>query len=137
MTDSDAAFADIEPDIAVSFALRGGGHLGLGEDAVYVARDDETLRVDAGDIVEVQQNDVDWFHAILSVVLVGFGLWATTRNVLGGLAFSAAGVASLYVTYRKRGTLTFQVQGRAKPLKLYPERSEEAYEALRPLMDTA
>ncbi|MFB6073006.1 MAG: hypothetical protein ABEJ88_08560 [Halobacterium sp.] len=134
MADSDA---DRRADASETFALRRGGRLALGDDGIYLDRpDEETVRVDAEHVVEVQYENFDYFLGLLSLSLVAFGLYSTTKHVLGGLAFAAAGVGSFYLTYRKRGKLTFMVSGRAKPLVVHPEHPEAAYEALRPLMDT-
>ena len=136
MTDTDGALADVDEYISESYALRRtGGSLGLGTENLYVARDgEETIRVALDNIVEVQYDSFDWFLTIVSVALVGFGAYSTRQNLLGGVAFAVAGVVSLYLTYRKRGKLSFKVSGRAKPLDVYPERPEAAYEALRPFM---
>ncbi|WP_157231398.1 hypothetical protein [Halostagnicola larsenii] len=122
-------------DATKTFALRRGNALTLADDHVYVDRGDDTpIRFAFEDIVEVQYDSFDWFLAVLSVILVLFGGYSTTENVLGGLGFAAAGVGSFYLTYRKRGKLSFNVTGRSKPLIVYPEHSEAAYEAFRPHM---
>lgn len=133
MTDTHARAGHDTP--SESFALRRGGSLTLTPDGIYVDRPDEdTIRVDHGNVIEIQYESVDWFVAILSVVLVGFGLYSTPRDVLLGLAFAAAGAVSLYLTYRKRDKLSFKVSGRAKPLLVYPENAERVYRTLGALV---
>lgn len=119
-----------------TFALRREDSITLTEDGVYVDRaDGETVFAALDDVVEIQHESVDWFIAILSVCLLGFGLYSTTEHVLGGLGFAAAGVASLYLVYRKRGAISFKVTNRPKPLTVYPEHPERVYRALGALMD--
>lgn len=134
MTPAASELADVNEPVDETFDLRRGGVFALGTDHVFVVRGDDTVRVELGDILEIQHNSFDWFLGVISLVLVAFGLYSTTEHVLGGLAFAAAGAVSFYVTYRKRGRLTFKVVGRAKPLDLYPKYPEAVYEALRPLM---
>lgn len=136
MTNTDGALADVREHISESYALRrSGGTLALGTENIYVARDGgETIRIAIDNVVEVEYDSIDWFLAIVSAALVVFGLYSTLGNPLGGGAFAVAGLASLYLTYRKRGKLSFKVTGRAKPLDIYPERPDAAYEALRPFM---
>lgn len=119
-----------------TFALRREDSITLTEDGVYVDRaDGETVFAALEDVVEIQHESVDWFIAILSVCLLGFGLYSTTQHLLGGLAFAGIGVASLYLTYRKRGKLSFKIADRPKPLTVYPEQPERVYRALGALVD--
>lgn len=115
-----------------SHTLRRGGKLELMEDALRVTDDDESIRVPYEKIVEVSHSSIDFFLGILSLALVGFGILSLERNALAGLAFTVIGFASLYRTYGRRGQLKFRVQGRAKPLIVYPEQAEATYNALEP-----
>lgn len=138
MMNTDDVLTEIDEDIVEKYPLRNGGTLACGNDALYVLRDDEdAIRVSTDDIVEVQYDDIDWFLVILSLALAGFGLYSTGRDVLLGLGFAAAGVVSLYLTYRKRAKLTFKVSGRPKPLDVYPEGGRKTYEALDPFVAAA
>jgi hypothetical protein len=76
--------------------------------------------VDLDDVVEVSLQDIDWFLAVMSVALIGFGLLSLDRSVLLGGAFAVAGAVSLALTYRKRYTLRVQVTGRTDPLRCFP-----------------
>lgn len=121
-----------------AYPLRRGGDLRVAVDGIYVDRPGEaTVYVDPGNVVEVERNDVDYFLGVLSVVLVGFGLYTLTNDLLAGVVFAAAGLLSCYLTYRKRGAVRFRVAGRAKPLTVYPANSTAAFEALRPIMAAA
>jgi hypothetical protein len=130
---TDNALDDVDAAAAETFALRRGDAFALTADHVYVVRGDgEPIRIAVEDIVEVEYNAFDWFLAVLSVGLIVFGGYSTTEHVLGGVAFAVIGVVSLFLTYRKRGKLSFKVTGRTKPLTVFPERPDAAYEALRP-----
>jgi hypothetical protein len=100
--------------------LRTGGTVVLGADRLVVDRGDDPVVVDLDDVVEVSLQDVDWFLAVMSAALVGFGLLSLDRSVLLGGAFAVAGVGSLALTYRKRYALRIQVAGRTDPLRCFP-----------------
>ncbi|AUG47809.1 hypothetical protein BVU17_09880 [Haloarcula taiwanensis] len=100
--------------------LRTGGTIVLGADRLVVDRDDEPVVVDLDDVVEVSLQDIDWFLAVMSAALVGFGLLSLGRSVLLGGAFAVAGAVSLALTYRKRYALRIRVAGRADPLRCFP-----------------
>ncbi|MDS0221054.1 hypothetical protein NDI54_06805 [Haloarcula sp. S1AR25-5A] len=101
-------------------ALRTGGTVVLGVDRLVVDRDDEPVVVDLDDVVEVSLQDIDWFLAVMSVALIGFGLLSLDRSVFLGGAFAVVGAASLALTYRKRYALRIQVSGRTDPLRCFP-----------------
>lgn len=123
-------------DRDMSWALRRGGEVRVLEDALVVDRGaGEPVRVELDDVVEVTQRSVDWFTGILSVVLVGIGVYLTREHVLGGLLFAGAGAASVYVTYRRRNETNLRVRGRAKPLKLYPADGQRFYTDLGRLLE--
>lgn len=135
MTNVDDVFGALEDHITETYSLRSGGTLACGEDALYVVRDGEdTVRITLDNILEVRYDEFDWFLGIVSLTLVGFGLYSTSRDVLLGLVFAAVGAGSFYLTYRKRGKITFQVSERPKPLEIYPKSGETVYEALHPLI---
>lgn len=113
--------------------LRRGGWVGVTSSALVVATD-EQYRVAADDIEEVTFEDVDWFVAILGLVVVGYGLYSVQFDALFGLAFAVVGVVSLALTYRKRDRVRIRVVGRAKPLVVYPDAVEPLQRALEPLL---
>jgi hypothetical protein len=112
-----------------SGALRHGGRVGLTDERLLVVRE-ETTSVEFSAVEAVEMEDFDWFVGLLSVLLLGLGLWGLTRNPPLGLLFAAAGVASVYVSYRKRSKATVLVHDRPKPLTLYPTAAGEFYDAL-------
>lgn len=115
-------------------SLRRGGRTGLTDERLLVVDAEAvSVRLDAVESVEIEE--FDWFLGGLSVALAGFGLWATRMHLLGGLAFAAAGVASLSLTYRKRGRVTVSVGGRAKPLAFYVDDPEAFAAAMGAALD--
>lgn len=100
--------------------LRGSGAVGLTDERLLVV-EDEVTSVELPSVDSVELQAFDWFLGFMSVLLVGLGLFLTRESVLGGLGLAAAGVASLYLTYRKRGEASVVVRGRAKPIKLHPD----------------
>ena len=100
--------------------LRPGGAVVLGADRLVVDRGDEPVVVDFDDVVAVSLQDIDWFLAVMSAALVGFGLLSLDRSVLLGGAFAVAGAISLALTYRKRYALRIRVTGRTDPLRCFP-----------------
>ncbi|MBO4249590.1 hypothetical protein IL252_17455, partial [Halomicrobium sp. IBSBa] len=109
--DNDGATADTASPVSdqrYAGTLRTGGTVVLGADRLVVDRGDNPVVVDLDDIVEVSLQDVDWFLAVMSAALVGFGLLSLDRSVLLGGAFAVAGAASLALTYRKRYALRIQ-----------------------------
>ena len=121
--DSHDATADTaSPVNAERYAgsLRRGGRVVVGADRLVVDRGAGPVVVDLDDVVEVSLQDIDWFLAMMSAALVGFGLLSLGRSVPLGGAFAVAGVVSLALTYRKRNALRIQVSGRADPLRCFP-----------------
>lgn len=116
------------------FPLRRGGTVGFTSDHVIVDRGDETLRIAADRITEAALDSIDWFHATMGVVIIGFGVLSFGRSVPGGLAFVAVGLATLYLTYRRRDALRVHVTDRRKPVTIYPEDPSATYDALEPLL---
>jgi|GEM_PF-575726 len=123
-------------DDGVSWPLRRGEAVTIEGDALLVDKgDDEQVRVELDDLLEVTRREMDWFTGVLSVVLVGIGLYLTQEHVLGGLGFAAAGVVSVYLTYRRRDEINLRVRGRTKPLKVYPENGDRFYADLGQLLE--
>ena len=112
--------------------LRRGGWIGYNETGVYVDRDDETrIKIQHGNITQVGLKSAEWDLVVMSVVLVGVGVFVgTTRNPLVGTGFAAVGVASLYWSYRKRHELVIHVANEPKPIAVYPTHPTECHETL-------
>ncbi|WP_058995034.1 hypothetical protein [Haloarcula sp. CBA1127] len=122
-SDSDGATGDTVPPIDTeryTGTLRTGGTVVLGADRLVVDRGDGPVVIDLDDVVEVSLQDIDWFLAVMSAALIGFGLLSLDRSVLLGGAFAVAGAISLALTYRKRYALRIQVAGRTDPLRCFP-----------------
>lgn len=116
--------------------LRTGGAVGFTDERLLVVRTDGDARsVELASVESVEFRDLDWFEAVLGVALVGFGLASASRSPpLGGL-FAAAGVASLYLTYRKRWRASVSVHSRPKPLSLFPADGRAFYDAFERALD--
>ena len=131
MTNVNNFLTEIDDHIIETFSLRSGNTLVCTDDALYVVRDgDDTIRISRNNIAEVQYDDFDWFLGFVSLALIGFGFYSTSRDVLLGLGFAGAGIVSFYLTYRKRSKISVRVAGRPKPLGVYPESGQTTYEAL-------
>lgn len=114
--------------------LRTGGTVGLTDERLLVA-DEAEVSVELDTIEEVTVETLDWFLVVLSVLLVGFGVYATREHLLGGVAFALFGLASCYWTYRNRNEVLVRVRGRATPLRLYPAETEPFRTALERALD--
>lgn len=128
--------ADLVPDgedLRYSGSLRRGGRVGVTDRRLLVVTDTDSApkSVELRNVESVDFTDFDWFLAVLSLLLVGFGAVSTTRNVLGGVAFVVAGLASLGVTYRKRGKAVVRMHTDVPPLELYPGDASAFYDALK------
>jgi hypothetical protein len=119
-----------------TWRLRRGKEVRVRDDALLIEGvEDETIRVELDDVVEVSRRSVDWFTGVLSVVLVGLGLLLTQDSIVGGLALAAAGAGSVYLTYRRRDETNLRIRGRTKPLQLYPANGDRFYEGLGRLLE--
>lgn len=105
------------------------GWAGFDDTALYVDRDGERVRVAFENVTELAYRDTDYFVAVLSLVLVGFGVWFLRESPFS-LLFSLAGLASLYRLYRHRGEVVVRVTDRPKPLTFHPEDGGAFYDAL-------
>lgn len=112
-------------------SLRTGGWIGYSEDAVYVQRGDERVKIHNDAIARIDRRILEWDVAVMSVVLIGVGAYVgATRNLLVGLAFAAIGAYSLYRTYRKRNVVVIHVDDKAKPVAVHPEHARQCLETL-------
>jgi hypothetical protein len=133
MTDVTEALASDER-VRERLTLRTGGSVAVTDDRLLVNADDELTRIELDEVTEVTVEDFDWFLGVLSVLLVGYGLYSIPRSALLGLVFAAFGAASLYWTYRKRGKARIKVVGRSKPISVFPADTDAFYDALEPVM---
>jgi len=112
-------------------SLRDGGWIGYSEDAVFVDRDDQRVKIHDDAVQGIGRRVLSWDTAVLSILLVGVGGWVVlTRNPLVGVAFAAVGLFSLYRTYQKRQALVIYVEARAKPFAVHPEHPAECHDRL-------
>lgn len=104
-------------------SLREGGVVGITDDRLVVVSD-PSVSVPLENVREIKIEAFDWFLGVLSVVLVGFGVYSLRMHVLGGLAFAAAGLASLYRTYRRRGRVIVELHSDATPIDFFVEETD-------------
>lgn len=116
---TDASESDRKPATRFETGTRFGGWVGLTDEALLLARDDECVRVALDDVAQVTVEEYDYFLAVLSAILVGFGLWYARQHPTA-LLFSLAGLASGYRVYRHRGEVTVHVRDRPRPIRFHP-----------------
>jgi hypothetical protein len=132
MTALTEAVGDDET-ISQRLSLRTGGSVALTDDHLLVAADDKITTIALDDVSEVTIEAFDWFLSVLSILLVGYGLYSIPRSALLGGGFATFGAMSLYWTYRKRGKARIKVAGRPKPISVFPADTEAFAAALEPL----
>ncbi|WP_135830050.1 hypothetical protein [Halorussus halobius] len=133
MTDATDA---LEPGETVRerLALRTGGSVTVTDDRLLVAADGDLTRIALEEVAEVTVEEFDHWLGVLSVALVGYGLYSVSRNVALGLAFVAVGAGGCYWTYRKRGKARIEVAGRSRPISVFPTETDALVAALDPAM---
>ena len=137
MSSPDAVEAVLEPGEALRYQapIRSGGRVGVTDDRVLVVRSAETTSVRLEAVAEVTVQDFDWFLGLLGAVVVGFGVLSLGRSLLGGLAFVAFGLLSLYWTYRKRGQVQLHLHDRRKAVTFSVDDTETFRERLGTALD--
>ncbi len=128
----DRSEADEAGEVTLTrMALRDGGWIGYGDDAIFVQRDDERVKIRYANVTQLSLRTLEWDLAVMSVVLVAVGTFvAATRNTQVGIVFGAIGVWSFVRTYRSRYELLIHVEGRPKPLAVNPVEPGECHERL-------
>jgi len=111
-------------------SLRTGGSVTVTDDRLLVAADGELTGVELDEVTEVTVEEFDYFLGVLSVALVGYGVYSLSRNAALGLAFATFGAASCYWTYRKRGKARIKVAGRSRPISVFPADTESFVDVL-------
>jgi hypothetical protein len=115
---------------------RGGGAVGLTDDRLLFFDGDESVTsVEYDTIDEVTAEELDWFLAVLSAGLAGFGLLSLGRSLPVGAGFTLAGLGSLYLVYRNRGEVNVSVHDRAKPLSFHLDDPETFLSRLESRLD--
>ena len=93
--------------------------------------DDEKIKINHEHVKQVALRSLQWDLAILSVLLVGVGLYVVvTRNPLVGIAFAVFGGLSLYRTYDKRYALVIGVENEPKPVTVHPTYPAECHRTI-------
>jgi hypothetical protein len=133
MAERDAAVDENgDNEVAVTrMSLRPGGWVGYSEEAVFVDRGDERLKIDNERIVQVGLRVIEWDLVVMSILLVGIGGYVTlSLNPLVGVAFAVVGALSLYYTYRQRYELVIEVENEIKPVTVHPSHPKKCHETL-------
>ncbi|XVH31139.1 hypothetical protein ACNS7O_12195 [Haloferacaceae archaeon DSL9] len=128
---------DLDPSERLRYrgALRPGGEVGV-TDRRIVFVDGETTSVPYENVDEISHESFDWYLGVLSLALVGFGLYSFVDNPLPAGGFVLAGVWSLRRTYRRRDRVRIHTHSRPKPVTVFPADVEALYGALEPALDS-
>lgn len=127
----------VEDDETVRFEAptRRDGRVGVTDRRLLVSTSDQPVSIPLENVNEVVADDFNWFLAIMSLALAAFGLYSTQMNVLLGSAFAGFGLASLYLTYRKRKRVQITVHSGHKPVSFFLDGDD--YGAFFAAMETA
>ena len=115
--------------------LRSGDEIAVTEQRVLVRSPDEITSVPYTNVSEVSHESFDWFLAIMSLALVGFGVYSIPANAFVGVGLAAVGLWSLYRTYRHRDRVRIHTHSQAKPVEVFPENVDALYAELEPAID--
>lgn len=108
---------------------RGASRVGLTAERLLLVGN-ETYSVPYENVAEVTVQSFDWFLALLSVGLVAIGAVQTGTNLPLGLFFALAGLASLALTFRKRGKIRVEMHAKPQALVFYLEETEPFEQAM-------
>jgi hypothetical protein len=133
----DGSEADETGDVTVTrIGLRDGGWIGYGDDAIFIDRGDERIKISHSNVTQLSLRILEWDLAVMSVVLVAVGTFvAVTRNVYIGTVFGGIGFWSLARTYSDRYELVIHVDGRARPVSVNPVEPGDCHERLAEAAD--
>ncbi|TYL36976.1 hypothetical protein CV102_19685 [Natronococcus pandeyae] len=115
--------------------LRSGDEIAVTEQRVLVRDADEITSVPYTNVSEVSHESFDWFLAIMSLSLAGFGVYSLPANAFVGAGLAAFGLWSLYRTYRHRDQVRIHTHSQPKPIEVFPEDVEALYDELEPAID--
>lgn len=115
--------------------LRSGDEIAVTDRRVLVHEDAETTSVPYANVSEISNESFDWFLTILSLALVGFGLYSITENVVVGIGSVLFGLWSVYRTYRHRDRVRIHTHSQAKPVEVFPEEVDQLYDELEPAIE--
>ncbi|WP_440990818.1 hypothetical protein [Haloarchaeobius baliensis] len=123
-------------DLEYRGQLRDGGWVGVTPESLAVVhRNEDPVYVEFEQVETIRVEGLDWFLVIMSLALVGFGLFSIPRNLLAGLGFCVAGGVSLYITYGRRDRVRISGEGESDDLTIYPEDVEALKAALDPYVE--
>lgn len=108
---------------------RGADRVGLTAERLLLVGT-ETFSVPYENVAEVTVQSFDWFLALLSVGLVAIGVVQTGTNIPLGVFFALAGLASLALTFRKRGKIRVEMHTKPQALVFYLEETEPFEQAM-------
>lgn len=115
--------------------LRSGDEIAVTDRRVLVRKDDELTSVPYTNVSEVSNESFDWFLTILSLSVVGFGLYSIPDNAFVGVGLVLFGLWSVYRTYRHRDRVRIHTHSQAKPVEVFPEDTEQLYDELEPAIE--
>ncbi len=115
--------------------LRMGGDVAVTDRRIVVRRDDEITSVPYTNVSEVSNESFNWFLAIMSLSLAGFGLYSIPANAIAGVGMTLFGLWSVYRTYRHRDRVRIHTYSRAKPVEVFPEEVDALYDELEPAIE--
>lgn len=115
--------------------LRSGDEIAVTDRRVLVRRDDETTSVPYTNVSEVSNESFDWFLAILSLVLAGFGVYSIGENALVGIGIVLFALWSVHRTYRHRDRVRIHTHSQPKPVEVFPEDVDGLYDELEPAIE--
>ncbi|MDJ1433710.1 hypothetical protein [Halostagnicola sp. A-GB9-2] len=115
--------------------LRNNEEVGVTEKRLLVKADDELTSIPYTNVEEINNEAFNWFLAILSGALVVFGIYSMMSNPLLGGGFAAAGLWSLYRTYKHRDRVRVHTHSQPKPVEIFPEDVETLYAELEPAIE--
>ncbi|UHQ98452.1 hypothetical protein HYG81_22970 (plasmid) [Natrinema zhouii] len=115
--------------------LRSGDEIAVTDRRVLVRGADETTSVPYTNVSEISNESFDWFLTILSLALVGFGLYSIGENAFIGIGMTLFGLWSVYRTYRHRDRVRIHTHSQAKPVEVFPEEVEALYDELEPAIE--
>lgn len=115
--------------------LRSGDEIAVTERRVLVRGPDEITSVPYTNVSEVSHESFDWFLALMSLALAGFGVYSIPANAAVGAGLTAFGLWSLYRTYRHRDRVRIHTHSQPKPVEVFPANVDALYGELEPAID--
>lgn len=117
--------------------LRFGGEVAVTDGRLLVKRTDELVSVPYANVSEVATERIDWFLVLMSLALVGFGVYSLSDNAVVGAGAVAFGGWSVYRTYRHRDRVRVHTHSRPKPVELFPADVDALHGELEPAIEAA